>query len=78
MKLTVICIDCKKPQVVENLSLEQIEAIHAGEKHIQHILPDHSPEDRELFITQMCPKCWDELFKDEEEEGGTYHFPDLK
>lgn len=38
------------------------------QRPIQEVFPDLSPEHREMFITGFCPKCWDEIFGDEEEE----------
>ena len=37
-------------------------------RHIQDIIPELAPEMRELFISGMCPKCWDKLFSFENEE----------
>lgn len=33
-----------------------------GEDFIQNILPDYSLEDREFFITGMCPECQKDIF----------------
>lgn len=33
--------------------------------HIQDALPNHSPDDRELFVSGICGKCFDEIFKEE-------------
>ena len=35
---------------------------------IQDAFPELSKEDRERLITGICPKCWKELFGDEDEE----------
>jgi hypothetical protein len=37
---------------------------------IQDILPfkEYTPEQREMFVTGICQECWDELFKDEEDD----------
>lgn len=32
---------------------------------VQDILPDHDAGIRELFISQMCPDCWNDTFGDE-------------
>ena len=37
-------------------------------RHIQDIMPELAPEMRELFISGMCPKCWDKLFSFEDED----------
>lgn len=34
---------------------------------IQRALPELSASDRELLISQTCPKCWDEMFPEEDE-----------
>lgn len=39
------------------------------EGYIQDTLPSLSPEDRELFISRTCSKCWDEMFGESDEEG---------
>lgn len=39
-----------------------------GEMLIQDAFPELSKEDRERLITGICPKCWKELFGDEDEE----------
>lgn len=30
--------------------------------HIQDYLPDLSEDDRELFISGTCKKCWEDIF----------------
>lgn len=35
---------------------------------IQEVFPDMRPEHREMFITGLCPECWDKMFGYEEEE----------
>jgi len=64
----VECNLCKKPQEVKMTQdqLERIENLGNTGEHIQHILPYHSADDRELFVTGICPTCWTELFEDEE------------
>ena len=42
---------------------EQYEAVdHRGRKRPQDVAPDLSPDVRELFISGICSRCWDELF----------------
>lgn len=43
-------------------------AWRSGELTIQSAFPDMPKEDRERLITGLCPKCWKELFGDENEE----------
>ena len=30
--------------------------------NIQDAMPEVSPENREMIISQICPKCWEQLF----------------
>ena len=34
--------------------------------HIQKALPNNTAEEREMLITGICSKCWDELFSEDE------------
>ncbi len=34
---------------------------------IQDAMPDVSPDLREMFISATCPKCWDDMFNNEDE-----------
>lgn len=34
----------------------------SGQAKIQHALPMLSSSERELLISNICPKCWDRLF----------------
>lgn len=45
------------------LTDEQYKAVkNRGSKRIQDVAPDLSPDVRELFISGICSRCWDELF----------------
>ena len=37
-----------------------------GHKHIQDAMPAVSAGDRELLLSQICPTCWDKMFREEE------------
>lgn len=36
--------------------------------HIQDIFPYLSPDEREMFISGICDKCWKELFGGDDDE----------
>ena len=36
--------------------------------HIQKALPNNTAEEREMLITGICGKCWDELFSEDEDD----------
>ena len=35
-------------------------------EHIQNVAPELSPNERELLISGICPKCWDNMWGGEE------------
>lgn len=56
------CPSCMGISSVE-LTDEQYEAVmNRGGKRIQDVIPDLSPSIRELFISGICSRCWNELF----------------
>lgn len=61
--------NCGKIVNVE-LSYQQYNEIRAGVKKIQDIMPfnQYTAEQREMFVSGMCQECWDELFKDDEDD----------
>ena len=36
----------------------------SGQAKIQDALPCLSADERELLLSNVCPKCWDKLFKE--------------
>lgn len=46
----------------------QLHAYHS-QGMVDEVLPDLTPEDRERFITGICPPCWDKMFEYEEIEA---------
>lgn len=67
VNVSVTCPICKE-RFIFQMTEQQYKELEKGEKHIQDILPNFSPEDREMFISGFCPKCWDQIFADEEDE----------
>ena len=65
----VNCKFCNK-NVVIKLTSEQYKNLgryNRGEGHIQDLLPELSADDREMFVSGMCPECWDKTFSGEED-----------
>ena len=74
ISVEIICIQCKKPQLVE-LEYKEYLDYYLRNKHIQDAMPNKPPGIRELFISGVCSKCFDEIFKEEER----FHFmPKIK
>lgn len=70
INVNVPCGFCHTEYKVEMTESQFNELMSPHRRHIQDIIPELAPEMRELFISGMCPKCWDKLFnfKNEEEE----------
>jgi hypothetical protein len=64
MKIMIHCIECKEPVEFE-VDEEGLADWHAGIL-IQHALPELEAPLREMLITQICPKCFDKLFAEED------------
>lgn len=69
--LTLRCPQCKNTKEIQ-VTDDQYDRLCDGDGHIQDILPDLSPDDREMFLSGFCSKCWDSMFggpeEDDEEE----------
>ena len=50
-----------------NVTQEQLDRWKNGE-HIQKVMPDISPEDREFIMTGMTGDEWNELFPPDDDE----------
>ena len=66
--VSVPCGFCHTKYEVEMTESQFNELMSPHRRHIQDIIPELAPEMRELFISGMCPKCWDKLFSFEDEE----------
>jgi len=60
------CPKCESIIKIE-LAGRQLHA-YRNDNLIDEVLPDLSLEDRERFITGICPPCWDKMFQYEEED----------
>lgn len=61
IEIRIRCVRCKKEYLYQ-VTPEQYSRWTSGKGLIQDIFPDWKPEDREMLISQICPKCWSELF----------------
>jgi hypothetical protein len=60
------CIQCKTNHELQVNDQDMIR-FHNGE-HIQDVMPYLSADERELLISGICGKCFDEIFADDGEE----------
>ena len=68
INVNVPCGFCHTEYKVEMTESQFNELMSPHRRHIQDIIPELAPEMRELFISGMCPKCWDKLFNFENGE----------
>ena len=66
MNVEIECRCCKKTQILKDVPMEGLQRWMNGEL-IQKALPELNPWQRELLISQTCPECWAEIFKEVEE-----------
>ena len=59
--MKVTCVFCSN-NVEVPITEEQYEKIINRDDLIQNVVPELSPEFREMFISGMCPDCWKEMF----------------
>lgn len=58
------CPHCNKITVLE-MTDEQYDDYCLGQKYIQDIFSNWSPDKREMLITGICPDCWKKIFSDD-------------
>jgi hypothetical protein len=63
LKLT--CVGCNQEVLIRVKGKEMFE-LQTSSKLIQNILPNHTPDEREMFISQICGVCWQELVQEDE------------
>ena len=68
INVNVPCGFCHAEFPIQMTESQFNELMSPHRRHIQDIMPELAPEMRELFISGMCPKCWDKLFSFEDEE----------
>lgn len=57
----VVCINCKtRHNVIVPMDGYRLWA--SGQAKIQDALPMLSDDERELLMSNICPRCWDKLF----------------
>lgn len=63
----ITCSKCGKTYEFP-VFVDDLEKYTKRQEHIQYVLPYISPEYRELIISHICPTCWDEIMRRDEEE----------
>ena len=65
---SVVAVPCRSCKEVTDLTVN-IEGFIAwqGGELIQNALPELDADQRELLISGICPKCWEQMFPSDEE-----------
>ena len=56
----VYCKSCGDAYIFKGLDGDEI---RNRVENIQDLLPNLAPKYREMFLSGLCPKCWDDYFK---------------
>ena len=67
--ITNPCPLCGKTSTVE-IEQDKMDRWRQGE-YVQNVFPEWTADERELLITGTHPKCWDEMFEQDEPEPDT-------
>ena len=66
--LVVRCNICNKDQELQVRPQDAEEYLHNRRRYVQDIFPYLSVGERELLISGICPKCFNEVFGGEDNE----------
>lgn len=69
-KKTDVMIECKFCQAFYAVPVNEdaYEDWQNGEGLVQDLMPELSPEERELLISKTCDECWNAIFLGKTEE----------
>jgi hypothetical protein len=60
------CVSCGRNVSIE-LTQKEFEALQQPNRgKIQDILPNHTPEEREMFVSGICIDCWNKMFGEDQ------------
>lgn len=65
MAMTIRCKKCSRPVDIDVTDAQIVAWRHGA--LIQKAMPNVTAEKREMFISGICPICWDEMFKEKDE-----------
>jgi hypothetical protein len=72
MNLTFTCKRCKKDQsiiIADPSAYDRWKKAHDAKlpgNYIQNILPELTPDEREMLVSGVCGTCFDEMFKEKD------------
>lgn len=60
--IEVKCVSCNTPHTIL-VPTAGYKLWASGQAKIQDAMPQLSEDERELLMSNICPACWDKLFK---------------
>lgn len=69
VKIAVTCPQCGQQWEVEVFYEDYIEFTNGSHRLVQNTFSYLKPEERELFLSHICPDCWDRIMADLEAAG---------
>lgn len=67
LKIVLRCLICEDTFIID-ANTEDFNKWREGKTNIQDCFPYMSPSNKELLLSGICEDCWDEMFKENEEE----------
>lgn len=67
MTYEIKCVRCGEVHKLK-LDIRKVNRWLKGKENIQDVFPELPAADRELLLSQICGKCWDEMFGGEKDE----------
>lgn len=63
-------VHCPRCLAVTGLPIteEELLAWNPSEQYVQDAFPQLTPEQREVLLSGLCEKCWNQIFPEEDEE----------
>jgi len=62
LECTFWCLNCDKNHVVKKVPRNGYQRWLMNNEFVQNCFPEMDKDERELFISGICPKCWDEMY----------------
>lgn len=66
--VVIECLGCGEEVPIRIDVKDYEEYLSPNRRHIQDIFPYLTPVEREMFISRLCPECWEDMFSDYDED----------
>ena len=69
VEMCITCRVCGETKIVPVKEKDYLTYMSPKRPYIQDIFPYLTPAERELIISQTCAECWDNMFKEDEDDA---------